>query len=74
MSVQSCASDDALSTAELLRSGVLGSIHEVHVWTDHPLYPAGLTRPLDAPAEPYNLDPARRWSTFPARMNGSARS
>jgi predicted dehydrogenase len=56
MSVQSCASDDALSTAELLLSGVLGPIHEVHVWTDHPLYPAGLTRPLDTPAEPYNFD------------------
>jgi predicted dehydrogenase len=56
MSVQTCASDDALSTAELLLSGVLGAIHEVHVWTDHPLYPAGLTRPVDMPAEPYNLD------------------
>ena len=56
MSVQSCASDDALSTAELLLSGVIGPVHEVHVWTDHPLYPAGLIRSADTPAEPYNLD------------------
>ena len=56
MSVQSCASDGACSTAELLLSGVIGPVREVHVWTEHPLYPAGLTRPNDTPAEPYGLD------------------
>ena len=56
MSVQSCASDEALSTSELLLAGVIGPVHEVHVWCDHPLYPAGLIRPSDTPAEPYNLD------------------
>lgn len=56
MSVQSCASDDALSTAELLLAGVIGPVHEVHVWCNHPLYPAGLVRPSDAPPVPYNLD------------------
>ena len=56
MSVQSCASDEALSTSELLLAGVIGPVHEVHVWCDHPLYPAGLIRPTDTPAEPYNLD------------------
>jgi predicted dehydrogenase len=33
MSVQSCASDDALGTAEILMSGVIGPVHEVHIWT-----------------------------------------
>jgi len=56
MSVQSCASDDALSTAELLLAGVIGPVHEVHVWCDHPLYAAGLTRPTDTPPAPHNLD------------------
>ena len=56
MSVQSCASDGALSTAEVLSSGVIGPVHEVHVWTNHPLYPAGVTRPPDTPSEPYGLD------------------
>ena len=55
MSVQSCASDEALSTAEILRSGVLGPISEVHVWCDHPLYPAGLRRPESQPV-PNGLD------------------
>ncbi|MFN0106742.1 MAG: Gfo/Idh/MocA family protein, partial [Bryobacteraceae bacterium] len=56
MSVQSCANEDALSTAEILVSGAIGPVKEVHVWTDHPIYPAGQVRPLDAPAVPYNLD------------------
>lgn len=51
-SVQSCASDAACTTAEVLLSGVLGPVREVHVWTDHPLYPAGQERPSgrDVPA------------------------
>lgn len=55
MSVQSCASDAALSTAEVLMSGVIGPVTEVHVWCDHPLYPAGLRRPEGRPA-PSGLD------------------
>jgi len=53
MSVQSCASDDALSTAEILLSGVIGPVHEVHVWTPHPIYPAGQVRPAGTPPVPY---------------------
>jgi predicted dehydrogenase len=56
MSVQSCASDDALSTTEILLSGVIGPVHEVHVWTPHPIYPAGQVRPTDAPPVPYAFD------------------
>jgi len=56
MSVQSCASDEACSTAELLMSGAIGAVREVHVWCDHPLYPAGLVRPTDQPAVPAGLD------------------
>ena len=52
MSVQSCASDAALSTAEVLMSGVIGPVSEVHVWCDHPLYPAGLQRPAPDPVPP----------------------
>ncbi len=56
MSVQSCASDEARSIEELLLSGAIGPVREVHVWTDHPWYPAGLTRPTDTPEPPYGLD------------------
>jgi predicted dehydrogenase len=56
MSVQSCASDDALNTAEILLSGVIGPVREVHVWTPHPIYPAAQVRPTDTPAVPYAFD------------------
>jgi hypothetical protein len=56
MSVQSCASDDALSTAELLLAGVIGQVRHVHVWTDHPIYPAAQVRPKDTPSTPAKLD------------------
>jgi predicted dehydrogenase len=55
MSVQTCASDAALSTAEILMAGTIGPVSEVHVWCDHPLYPAGLQRPPDRPV-PSGLD------------------
>jgi len=56
MSVQSCASDAALSTAEVLLSGAIGPVREVHVWTPHPIYPAAQIRPVDAPSVPYGFD------------------
>ena len=55
MSVQSCASDEALSTAEILLSGVIGPVREVHVWTPHPIYPAAQVRPADTPSVPYRV-------------------
>ena len=56
MSVQTCASDEACGTAELLLSGAIGPVREVHVWTDHPLYPAGQVRPANPPPVTPNLD------------------
>jgi len=55
MSVQSCASPEARSTAEILMSGVIGPVREVHVWTDHPIYPAAQLRPKDTPPAPDGL-------------------
>ncbi len=56
MSVQSCRSEEACSTTEILLSGMLGPIREVHVWTNHPIYPAAQVRPADTPAVPHGLD------------------
>jgi predicted dehydrogenase len=55
-SVQSSASEEACSTAEVLLSGIIGPVHEVHVWCDHPIYPAGQVRPKETPAVPAGLD------------------
>lgn len=69
MSAQSCASDGAMTTAEWVQSGVLGTVREVHVWSDRPVWPQAVERPapealpkgLDwdlwlgpAPVRPYN--------------------
>jgi predicted dehydrogenase len=56
LSVQTSASNEAQSTAELLLAGVIGPVQEVHVWCDHPLYPAGVQRPKDTPADPEGMD------------------
>lgn len=56
MSVQTCASDEAQSTAEILLSGAIGAVSEVHVWCDHPQYPAGQQRPKTNPPAPEGMD------------------
>ena len=55
-SVQSAASQGARGTEEILHSGVLGPIREVHVWTPHPIYPCSLERPKETPPVPEGLD------------------
>ena len=47
---------------ELLQQGVLGDVTEVHVWTNRPIWPQGLTakaaalRPSEAAQKPKELD------------------
>jgi predicted dehydrogenase len=56
MSVQSCASEDACTLAEIIQSGAIGPVRDVHVWTDRPLWPQGVGRPSGRPAVPPGLD------------------
>src|ERR1039458_7194735 len=56
MSVQSMAGDEAQATAEILLSGAIGAVTEVHIWCDHPLYPAGQQRPATDSAAPEGMD------------------
>jgi len=55
-SVQSSGTDGARSTAELLMSGVIGPIHELHIWCDHPAYPCSLVRPAETQTPPQGMD------------------
>lgn len=41
---------------ELIRGGILGTVREVHVWTDRPIWPQGIDRPLETPPVPKHLD------------------
>ncbi|MFA4044817.1 MAG: hypothetical protein HZRFUVUK_001618 [Candidatus Fervidibacterota bacterium] len=40
---------------EVIRSGVLGKVTEVHVWTNRPIWPQGMDRPKDTPPVPPHL-------------------
>ena len=55
-SVQASATPAARSTTELLNSGVLGDVHELHVWCDHPIYPCSLVRPSEQAIPPDGMD------------------
>jgi predicted dehydrogenase len=45
---------------ELLRSGLLGPIKDIYVWTNRPVWPQGVSRPKDTPGIPNNV----RWYEF----------
>jgi len=55
-SVQSSGTEGARSSTELLNSGVLGPIREVHIWSDHPAYPCSLLRPEETQTPPAGMD------------------
>jgi predicted dehydrogenase len=58
MGTQGMASDRARTGIEIIRSGVLGDITELHVWTDRPKgwWPQGVDRPRDKQPVPAGLD------------------
>jgi len=55
-SVQSAGTEEARSTTELLNSGAIGPVREVHIWCDHPAYPCSLLRPTDEQSPPEKMD------------------
>jgi predicted dehydrogenase len=58
MGTQGMAGDNARAGIEVIRSGVLGTITELHVWTDRPvgMWPQGVDRPQGTKAIPDGLD------------------
>jgi predicted dehydrogenase len=67
MGNQGQATDGPRRLREMIWDGVIGSVHEVHVWTDRPnnglfriYWPQGVQRPVETPAVPEYLD----WDLF----------
>jgi len=58
MGTQGMAEDGARTGIEVIRSGVLGDVTELHVWTDRPTgwWPQGIDRPRDTPPVPSSMD------------------
>ncbi|MBX6315875.1 MAG: Gfo/Idh/MocA family oxidoreductase [Isosphaeraceae bacterium] len=60
MGNQGTAQDGFRRGVEVIRSGLLGPIQEIHVWTNRPIWPQGLSRPKDTPGIPNHV----RWYEF----------
>ncbi len=56
MSTQSIASETACAAEELIQSGAIGRVREVHVWSDRPVWPQGMRRPPETPPVPSNIE------------------
>lgn len=55
-SVQSSGTGPSRSTTELLNSGAIGPVRELHIWCDHPVYPCSLVRPAEKQSPPAGMD------------------
>jgi len=58
MGTQGHAFEGTRRAVEVIRSGAIGDVQELHVWTDRPAgwWPQGVERPKDSPAVPPELD------------------
>ncbi len=43
-------------SVEIIRSGAIGEVREVHVWTNRPIWPQNINRPADTPPVPATLN------------------
>ncbi len=58
MGTQGHAFEGSRRAVEVIRSGGIGEVRELHVWTDRPAgwWPQGIERPQDEPPIPHGLD------------------
>jgi len=56
MGIQNHASSGLKSQVELLTSGVIGKVHEIHLWAESPHWPQGVKRPAETPEVPKSLN------------------
>jgi len=55
MGNQGTASDGLREEVEVIRSGALGQVYEIHVWSNRPVWPQGIDRPKETPPVPSEL-------------------
>ena len=60
MGNQGTAENGFRAGVELIRSGILGPIKDIYVWTNRPIWPQGIGRPKDTPGIPNHV----RWYEF----------
>lgn len=60
MGNQGTAANSLREAAAIVKSGALGKVKEVHVWTNRPVWPQGTDRPTDTPPVPSGI----HWDEF----------
>ncbi len=56
MGNQGTSEDGLREAVEVVRSGAIGDVKEVHVWTNRPVWPQGVGRPADSDPVPEGLN------------------
>jgi len=56
MGNQGTASNELRHGVEVIQSGVLGKVTEIHVWSNRPIWPQGIARPKEEMIIPEGLD------------------
>ena len=56
MGNQGSAADGLRRAVECLQAGIIGQVHEVHIWTNRPIWPQGMGRPEGSDPVPTTLD------------------
>ena len=60
MGNQGTASSNMRRTAAQIKAGALGTCSEIHCWTNRPVWPQGVERPVETPAVPAHV----HWEGF----------
>ncbi len=56
MGNQGHSSEEVRMVCEWIWDGAIGDVHEVHCWTNRPVWPQGIGRPAETPPVPETLD------------------
>ena len=56
MGNQGHSNEGAREVVEIVRSGVIGQVHEVHAWTDRPIWPQAIDRPKETQQPPKHIN------------------
>ncbi|MCA9040890.1 MAG: gfo/Idh/MocA family oxidoreductase, partial [Planctomycetaceae bacterium] len=60
MGNQGTSNDGLREAVEIVRSGGIGDVTEVHVWTNRPVWPSGISRPTETKTPPKHV----AWGLF----------
>ena len=67
MGNQGSAADGLRRGVEVIQAGIIGQVHDVHVWSNRPIWPQGIQRPEGSDPIPEGLDWDMWLGTAPSR-------